>query len=378
MKTEMLAMILAGGRGSRLYDLTSKVAKPAVYFGGKYRIIDFPLSNSANSGIDIVGILTQYESILLNSYVARSSTWGLQGRNKGVFVLPPREKSEEGLEVYKGTADAIYQNIDFMDMYDPEYVVILSGDHIYKMDYSEMLEVHKANNADLTIAGLEVTWEEAKRFGIMITDENDRIVDFEEKPAKPKSNLASMGIYIFTYKTLRKALMDDAKIAESAHDFGKNIIPTFLEKGKKIVAYRFDGYWKDVGTIDSLWQANMDLLDENSTLKLNDQKWKIYTEDVPTTPQYIGPRAKIKRAYINQGCVIRGTVENSVLFTDCLVDQGAKVIDSVIMPGVEIGPNAVVKNCIVAEGMQIPEGVEIGTRDKIQLISRKGQVKKND
>ena len=378
MKTEMLAMILAGGRGTRLLDLTNKVAKPAVYYGGKYRIVDFPLSNSANSGIDVIGVLTQYESIQLNAYVSQGSRWGLEGRGKGVFVLPPREKDDTAFGVYKGTADAIYQNLDFMDMYNPDYVLILSGDHIYKMNYAKMLAFHKEQKADLTVAGLEVTYEEAKRFGIMNTDETDRIVEFEEKPAHPKNNLASMGIYIFSYKELKKALQIDAANEKSAHDFGKNVIPYMLNNNKKIVAYRFKGYWKDVGTIDSLWEANMDLLDENNGLNMNDDTWKIYTEDVPTTPQVIGPKAKIKRSYINQGCVIDGTVENSVLFRDVHISKGAKVIDSVLFPDVVVEEGAVVKNCIVAEGLTVPKDMEIGDRNKIQLIAKKGQVTKND
>ena len=363
----MLAMILAGGRGTRLLDLTNKVAKPAVYYGGKYRIVDFPLSNAANSGIDVIGVLTQYESIQLNAYVSQGSRWGLEGRGKGVFVLPPREKDNTAFGVYKGTADAIYQNIDFMDMYEPEYVLILSGDHIYKMNYDKMLDFHKEQNADVTIAGLEVTFEEAKRFGIMNTDANDRIVEFEEKPAHPKNNLASMGIYIFTYKALKKALTLDAADEKSAHDFGKNIIPYMLNNNKKIVAYRFKGYWKDVGTIDSLWQANMDLLDGDNGLNLADETWKIYTEDIPTTPQVI-----------NQGCVIDGTIENSVLFRDCVVRKGAKVIDSVLFPEVVVEEGAVVKNCIIAEGLVIPKEAEVGDRSEIKLIAKKGQVQKND
>ena len=374
----MLAMILAGGRGTRLLDLTNKVAKPAVYYGGKYRIVDFQLSNSANFGIDVIGVLTQYESIQLNAYVSQGSRWGLEGRGKGVFVLPPREKDDTAFGVYKGTADAIYQNLDFMDMYSPDYVLILSGDHIYKMNYAKMLAFHKAQKADLTVAGLEVTFEEAKRFGIMNTDETDRIVEFEEKPAHPKNNLASMGIYIFSYKELKKALQLDAANEKSAHDFGKNIIPYMLNNNKKIVAYRFKGYWKDVGTIDSLWQANMDLLDENNGLDLSDDTWKIYTEDVPTTPQVIGPKAKIKRSYINQGCVIDGTVENSVLFRDVHISKGAKVIDSVLFPDVVVEEGAVVKNCIVAEGLTVPKEMEIGDREEIQLIAKKGQVTKHD
>ena len=372
MKTEMLAMILAGGRGTRLQDLTSKVAKPAVYYGGKYRIIDFPLSNSANSGIDVIGVLTQYESILLNEYVSHSSRWGLEGRDKGIFVLPPRE-TIEGFGVYRGTADAIYQNIDFLDMYNPDYVLILSGDHIYKMDYSEMLDFHKRNNADLTIAGLEVTMEEAKRFGIMNTAEDDRIVEFEEKPEHPKNNVASMGIYIFSYPTLRKILTKDA-VQETDHDFGKNIIPTYLETGKRIFAYRFKGYWKDVGTIDSLWQANMDIIDDDNLINMGDPNWKIYTDDVPTIPQYIGEDAEVEKAYINQGCVVNGKVKNSVLFRDVEVKSGAKVIDSVIMPEAVIGKGAEVVNCIVAEGMRIPDKAKVGNSKTIELISRKEQV----
>lgn len=376
MKTEMLAIILAGGRGTRLKELTAKVAKPAVYYGGKYRIIDFPLSNAANSGIDIVGVLTQYESIQLNAYVAKSERWGLDGQNKGIFVLPPRETSA-GFGRYQGTADAIYQNIDFMDMYDPDYVLILSGDHIYKMDYSQMLAQHKKTGADLTIAGLTVTLEEAKRFGIMNTNPDGSIYEFEEKPAHPKNDQASMGIYIFTYSSLRRALNADAKDEQSDHDFGKNIIPGYLAAGRKVYAYRFDGYWKDVGTVESLWQANMDLLEEDNRLNLHDDTWKIYTEDVPATPQFIGKNAKIKRAYINQGCTINGTIQNSVLFRDCTIRKGARVIDSVIMPNVVIGEGAVVKKCIVAEGLKIPKDAEIGDESHISLIARKAQVGNN-
>ena len=276
-QTNMLAMILAGGRGSRLHELTNKVAKPAVAYGGKYRIIDFPLSNCANSGIDIVGVLTQYESVLLNSYVAAGGRWGLDTKDSGVFVLTPREKADSGLDVYRGTADAISQNIDFVDSYDPEYLLILSGDHIYKMNYDKMLDFHKANGADATIAVRSVPMKEASRFGIMNTDDERRIVEFEEKPAKPKSNLASMGIYIFNWKTMRKLLVEDMKNAESSHDYGNDIIPKMIDSGKKLYAYEFSGYWKDVGTIDSLWEANMDLLDSNNALNLDDTTWKIYT-----------------------------------------------------------------------------------------------------
>ena len=299
-------MILAGGRGSRLHDLTNKVAKPAVSYGGKYRIIDFPLSNCANSGIDVVGVLTQYESILLNSYVAAGRRWGLDAKDSGVFVLPPREKADVDLNVYRGTADAISQNIDFIDTYSPEYLLVLSGDHIYKMNYAKMLDYHKANNADATIAVIEVPMQEASRFGIMNTDETGQIIEFEEKPQQPKSNLASMGIYIFDWKILRKMLVADMKDPESSHDFGKDIIPSMLADNRKLCAYKFQGYWKDVGTIDSLWEANMDLLAKNNTLDLNDPSWKIYTEDTTELPHYVGTNAEIKGAYITQGCDIEG------------------------------------------------------------------------
>jgi glucose-1-phosphate adenylyltransferase len=377
MHNEMVAMILAGGRGSRLYDLTTKVAKPAVYFGGKYRIIDFPLSNCANSNVSIVGVLTQYESVLLSSYVSHDSTWGLDGRNSGVFVLSPREK-DTGFGLYRGTADAITQNIDFIDQYQPDNVLILSGDHIYKMDYDKMLQYHKANNADATIAVLQVTMEEAKRFGIMNVDEDNRINEFEEKPANPKSDLASMGIYIFKWSLLRRLLMADAKKEKSSHDFGKDIIPSMLKSKKRLFAYRFKGYWKDVGTIESLWRANMDLLDESNVLKLDDPTWKIYTEDIPTTPQFIGSKARIKRSLINQGCVVNGAVENSVLFRDVVIKKGARISDAVIMPQVVVEEGAIIRNCIVAENMRIPRGVELGDKDKVTLISRKSQVKKHE
>lgn len=371
-QNNMLAMILAGGGGSRLHELTNKVAKPAVSYGGKYRIVDFPLSNCANSGIDVVGVLTQYESILLNSYVAAGRRWGLDAKDSGVYVLPPRETADSNLDVYRGTADAISQNIDFIDTYSPEYILILSGDHIYKMDYDKMLDAHKANNADATIAVLPVPMKEASRFGIMNTDENGKIVEFEEKPEKPKSNLASMGIYIFNWKQLRKALTADMKNPDSSHDFGKDIIPNFLNEGKALYAYKFEGYWKDVGTIDSLWEANMDLLDPNNPLDLNDPTWKIYTEDVTTLPHYIGPNADIKRAFITQGCVIDGSVKNSVLFTGAKVGEGAKIIDSVLMPGVTVESGAVVTRALVADGVKIGKGAKVGDSksEHIELISK--------
>lgn len=372
-QNNMLAMILAGGRGSRLHELTNKVAKPAVSYGGKYRIVDFPLSNCANSGIDIVGVLTQYESVLLNSYVAAGGRWGLDARESGVFVLPPREKADSDLDVYRGTADAIAQNIDFIDQYSPEYVLILSGDHIYKMNYAKMLAYHLEHKADATIAVIEVPKKEASRFGIMNTDEDDRIIEFEEKPEHPKSNLASMGIYLFDWKQLRKMLVADMKDDNSNHDFGKDIIPQMLAEGKRLFAYKFKGYWKDVGTIDSLWEANMDLLNKNNELDLSDPTWKIYTEDATTLPHYIGPDANIKSAFINQGCIIAGDVENSVLFTGVKVGEGAKIIDSVLMPGVEVEDGAVVQRALVADGVKIGKQAVVGSADSehIELVAKR-------
>ena len=372
-QNNMLAMILAGGRGSRLHELTNKVAKPAVAYGGKYKIIDFPLSNCANSGIDVVGVLTQYESVLLNSYVAGGSSWGLDARDSGVFVLPPREKADANLNVYRGTADAISQNIDFVDTYDPEYILILSGDHIYKMNYAKMLKSHRENNADATIAVIEVPMREASRFGIMNTDtETGQIVEFEEKPEHPKSNLASMGIYIFNWKLLRKMLVADMKNEESSHDFGKDIIPTMLNDGKRLFAYKFKGYWKDVGTIDSLWEANMDLLDRKNGLDLDDRTWKIYTEDIPTFPQYISEDADVKNAYITQGCVVEGEVKNSVLFTGAKVGAGAKVYDSVLMPGAVVEEGAVVNRALVADNVKIGSQASVGDADSehIELVAK--------
>ena len=373
-QNSMLAMILAGGRGSRLHDLTNKVAKPAVSYGGKYRIVDFPLSNCANSGIDVVGVLTQYESVELNSYVAAGGRWGLDSKDSGVYVLPPREKADAGLDVYRGTADAISQNIDFIDQYAPEYLLVLSGDHIYKMNYDKMLAYHKERQADATIAVIEVPLKEASRFGIMNTDgETDQITEFVEKPPVPQSNLASMGIYIFNWKLLRKLLLADMKNPESSHDFGKDIIPTLLNDGKRLFAYRFKGYWKDVGTIDSLWEANMDLLSPDNELDLSDLTWKIYTEDVTALPQYIGADAKIKNAYITQGCVVEGDVTNSVIFTGAKVRPGAKVIDSVLMPGAVVEDGAVVVRALVANGITVGKDALVGSADSehIELIAKR-------
>ena len=369
----MLAMILAGGRGSRLHELTSKVAKPAVSYGGKYRIIDFPLSNCANSGIHVVGVLTQYESVLLNSYVSAGRRWGLDAKDSGVYVLPPREKADAELNVYRGTADAISQNIDFIDSFAPDYLLILSGDHIYKMNYAKMLAYHKEHKADATIAVIPVPMKEASRFGIMNTHEDGSIYEFEEKPAEPKSNLASMGIYIFSWKTLRKLLLADIKNPDSHHDFGKDIIPVMLGEGKSLYAYQFKGYWKDVGTIDSLWEANMDLLRPNNELDLNDRTWKIYTEDVTALPQYISANAVVKNAFITQGCVVEGEVKNSVLFTGVKVGAGAKVIDSVLMPGAVVEEGAVVTRALVANGVQIGKQAVVGSADSehIELVAKR-------
>ena len=366
-KQQCVAMLLAGGQGSRLYTLTEKTAKPAVPFGGKYRIIDFPLSNCVNSHIYTVGVLTQYQPLVLNEYIGSGQPWDLDRMQSGVMVLPPYQ-GKNGADWYKGTANAIYQNLNFINRYDPDYVLILSGDHIYKMDYNAMLQEHIRKGADCTIAVLNVSIEEASRFGIMNTDETGRIVEFEEKPAQPKSNLASMGIYIFNWKLLRKLLLADMKNPDSNHDFGKDIIPTLLNDGKTLVAWQFEGYWKDVGTIDSLWEANMDLLDEKNELDLHDSTWKIYTEDVTALPQYIGPDASIDRAFITQGCHIEGEVKSSVLFTGATVGAGAKVIDTVLMPGAVVEEGAVVTRALVADGVKIGKDAVVGSADSENIL----------
>ncbi len=361
-------MILAGGQGSRLGALTKKIAKPAVPFGGKYRIIDFPLSNCANSGIDKVGVLTQYRPLELNNYLASGSPWDLDKREGGIFILPPYAR-EKGADWYRGTADAIYQNLNFIELADPDYVLILSGDHIYTMDYSWMLEAHKMNQAEATIGVIEVPWDEAPRFGIMNTDKTGRILEFEEKPAKPKSNLASMGIYIFSTDYLKKYLEEDAKDETSAHDFGKNIIPKMLADNGRLFSYAFDGYWKDVGTIESLWQANMDLLQDNLPVDLNGD-WKIYSSNPPMPPQFVGPEAEITNSMISEGSMVLGTVENSVIFPGVRIGRGAHVKDSVIMPSTVIQEGASVEYAIVAQNCVIEEGAKVtGEKEAITVIA---------
>ena len=370
IKKEMIAMLLAGGQGSRLGVLTEKVAKPAVAFGGKYRIIDFPLSNCINSGIDTVGVLTQYQPLRLNTHIGIGIPWDLDRNEGGVTVLPPYEKSTSS-EWYTGTANAIFQNMDYMEQYNPDYVLILSGDHIYKMDYEVMLDFHKENNADVTIAAMPVPIEEASRFGVVITDENKKIKEFEEKPEHPRSNLASMGIYIFNWKVLRDSLI--AMKDQSNCDFGKHIIPYCHENGKRLFAYEFNGYWKDVGTVDSLWESNMDLLESNNQLDLGDQGWKIYTENINSLPTYIGDEAKINNAYITQGSIVLGEVKNSVIGTGAEIGKGAKVVDSVIQPGAKIGEGAKVTRCIVADNVEVAPGAVLGSSksEHIDLVAKK-------
>lgn len=360
-KKECVAMLLAGGQGSRLYALTHDMAKPAVPYGGKYRIIDFPLSNCVNSGIDTVGVLTQYQPLVLNDYIGNGQPWDLDKQYGGAHCLPPYQTAL-GAEWYKGTANAIYQNIAFVDRYAPEYVIILSGDHIYKMDYNKMLDFHKAKNADATIAVLDVPKEEASRFGIMITDDNDNIVDFEEKPKNPRSTLASMGIYIFTWSKLKQYLIDNENNPEEDKDFGKAIIPNMLKANEKMVAYTFDGYWKDVGTLDSLWEANMDLLNPNIPIDLYDPDWKMYSRNPIMPPQYIGADAAIENSMVTDGCSVNGTVDFSILFEGVTVESGATVTDSIIMPGSVIKSGAIVEYAIVGENCVVEAGAQIGAR----------------
>ena len=358
-KKEVVAMLLAGGQGSRLYALTKDMAKPAVPFGGKYRLIDFPLSNCTNSGIDTVGVLTQYQPLVLNDYIGNCQPWDLDKMNGGVHVLPPYE-SNSGASWYEGTANAIYQNISFIERYDPEYVVVLGGDHIYKMDYAKMVDYHKAQNADLTIAVLDVPRSEASRMGIMICDEEMRVTDFEEKPKEPRSTLASMGIYVFTWEKLKKYLIENENANTGSKDFGKDIIPSMLNNGERLFAYTFEGYWKDVGTLDSLWDANMDLLAPAEQLNLYDKSWRIYSRHSNFPPQYIGATAEIENSMITEGSVIGGKVDFSVIFGGVTIEPGAKVQYSVVMPGTVIKAGAVVEYAIVGEDCVIEKNAHIG------------------
>lgn len=356
---DCVAMILAGGQGSRLGALTKNVAKPAVPFVGKYRIIDFPLSNCVHSGINTVGVLTQYQPLELNRYIGNGNPWDLDRSHGGVYVLPPYQSAKAG-EWYKGTANAIYQNLSFLESFKPENVLILSGDHIYKMHYGEMLKAHKESGAAVTIAVMPVPWEEASRFGIMNVDEEGTITDFEEKPAEPKSNLASMGIYIFTYEVLKKYLEADERDPSSANDFGKNIIPTMLENGEKMVSFRFEGYWKDVGTIHSLWEANMDLVDQPPKFDLNDRSWSIYSRNMALAPHYVGQNAKITNSTVTEGCFIDGEIKHSVIFGGVELGEGSVVSDSVIMPGAKIGKNVVIEKAVIGADAVIGDGAKVG------------------
>lgn len=358
-KAECIAMLLAGGQGSRLGILTKNIAKPAVPYGGKYRIIDFPLSNCVNSGIYTVGVLTQYQPLELNDYIGNGAAWDLDRASGGVHILSPYQQIK-GSEWYKGTANAIYQNINFIDRYDPEYVCILSGDHIYKMDYSKMLAFHKEKNADCTIAMLEVPWEEASRFGLMLVDDDGSITAFEEKPAVPSSNKASMGVYIFSWKKLREYLIADEADPNSSNDFGKNLIPAMHEAGERLFAYHFDGYWKDVGTIDSLWEANLDLLRPSVDLDLSDNEWRIYSKSPASPPHFVSATAKVENSMMAEGCCIDGEIDYSVLFADVVVEEGAKVHSSIIMPGTVIKKGAVVQYAIVAENAVIESDAVVG------------------
>ncbi|SCW28469.1 glucose-1-phosphate adenylyltransferase [Paenibacillus tianmuensis] len=362
-KKECVAMLLAGGEGRRLGVLTSKLAKPAVHFGGKYRIIDFTLSNCTNSGIDTVGVLTQYQPLVLNTYIGIGTPWDLDRKSGGVTVLPPYMEQSGG-DWYKGTANAIYRNISFIEQYDPEYVLVISGDHVYKMDYDRMLDFHKSKAADCTIAVIEVKWEEASRFGLMSTDDENRITEFAEKPKEPKSNLASMGIYIFNWQALKEYLIKDEADPESSKDFGKDVIPLMLRDGRPLFAYPFEGYWKDVGTIQSLWEANMDLLEDEPEFNLNDREWRIYSVNPCQPGQYVAPTAQVRRSLINEGCCVFGEVDHSVLFYGVQVGEGSVIRDSVIMPNVTIGSNVSIQKAIIGEGTVVEDGCVIGHQDE--------------
>ena len=358
-KTECLAMLLAGGQGSRLGILTKNVAKPAVPYGGKYRIIDFPLSNCINSGIDTVGVLTQYQPLELNDYIGNGQAWDLDRANGGVHILSPYQQIQ-GTDWYRGTANAIYQNINFIDRYNPEYVAVLSGDHIYKMDYAKMLKFHKEKDAACTIAMLEVPWEEASRFGLMFVDDDGKITAFEEKPKNPKSNKASMGVYIFTWSKLRAYLIADEEKTETSNDFGKDVIPAMHEAGERLFAYPFDGYWKDVGTIESLWEANLDLLNPVANIDLSDKSWKIFSNNPVNPPQYVSPTAEIQNSLITGGSHVEGEVDYSVLFSNVVVEEGAEVKYSIVMPGAKIEKGAKVQYAMIAENAVVKSGAVVG------------------
>jgi glucose-1-phosphate adenylyltransferase len=371
VKKRCVAMLLAGGKGSRLSSLTKNLAKPAVPFGGKYRIIDFTLSNCANSGIETVGVLTQYQPLVLHSYIGIGSAWDLDRRDGGVTVLPPYSESS-GVRWYKGTASAIYENLNYLKQYEPEYVLILSGDHIYKMNYSSMLDYHIEKNADVTISVIGVPWEEASRFGIMNTNESLEIMEFEEKPAHPKNNLASMGIYIFKWSVLKEYLEMDARDPDSSHDFGKDVIPLLLEEKKKLFAYPFKGYWKDVGTVKSLWEANMDLLLEDSQLNLFEHSWRIYSVNPNQPPQYISPGAEVVESLINEGCIVEGNINHSVLFQGVQVGKHSTIKRSVVMPDAKIGSNVYIENAIIPSEMSIPDGTIIRSyndEEEVMLVT---------
>ena len=359
IKKECVAMLLAGGQGSRLYALTQDMAKPAVPYGGKYRIIDFPLSNCTNSGIDTVGVLTQYQPLVLNDYIGNGQPWDLDKLHGGVHVLPPYQ-TNAGASWYEGTANAIYQNMSFIERYDPEYVIVLGGDHIYRMDYSKMPQFHKQNQADCTIAVQEVSLEEATRLGIMTCDKEGRVVEFAEKPKEPKSTLASMGIYIFTWKKLKQYLIENENANTGSKDFGKDIIPAMLAAGERLFAYAFEGYWKDVGTLDSLWEANMDLLSPSVPLDLYDKEWKIYSRNLNMPPQYIGDKAAVENSMISEGCEINGTVDFSIIFSGAVIEENATVKYSIIMPGTVVKAGAVVEYSIVGEDCVIHENAHVG------------------
>ena len=374
-KKKCVAMLLAGGQGSRLGVLTKMRAKPAVPYGGKYKLIDFALSNCANSGIDTVGVLTQYQPLELNSYIGTGSPWDLDSNAGGVYILPPYQNAERG-KWYSGTADAIFQNTYFIDKFDPEYLLVLSGDHIYKMDYTKILKFHIDNDVDATIAVIRVPKSEAFRFGIMNTDENDRIIEFEEKPKNAKSDLASMGVYVFSWQKIKKYLLDDSRDEQSSNDFGKNIIPKMIDAGENVYAYRFNDYWKDVGTIDSLWEANMEFLQENPPLNLYDPSWKIFSRNPNQPPHYVGDNASIKMSIVSEGCQVFGTVINSVLFSGATVGENAVVKDSIIMQDTVIEAGSTITRTIIDEDAVVEENCEIGGEDRITVVGYRAVIKK--